>query len=147
MLRHQPTPPWAWPVWLGAGLGLYGISIALMLRGGPGVDSWDERRSNKMRQERFEFESGEPVVGVLHLPDAQVAAELFGVPTSVVHSEHSLLPDLAHESARLPRPRLELWLESQGQVDFYDDPVLIGPAADAITRFFAEALGSSGSGA
>jgi hypothetical protein len=29
-------------------------------------------------------------------------------------------------------PKRELWLTSQGQIDFYDDPKLIAPAADAV---------------
>jgi hypothetical protein len=40
---------------------------------------------------------------------------------------------------RLPRsqadrhaPKQQLWLESQGQIDFYDDTKLIAPAADAV---------------
>jgi hypothetical protein len=29
----------------------------------------------------------------------------------------------------------ELWLTSEGQIDFYDDPNLIAPAADAFSAF------------
>jgi hypothetical protein len=32
-------------------------------------------------------------------------------------------------------PKDELWLESQGQIDFYDDPKLVTPAADAVAAF------------
>jgi quinol monooxygenase YgiN len=32
-------------------------------------------------------------------------------------------------------PKHELWLQSQGQIDFYDDPRLISPAADAVAAF------------
>jgi uncharacterized protein len=32
-------------------------------------------------------------------------------------------------------PKRELWLESKGQIDFYDDPKLIAPAADAVAAF------------
>jgi hypothetical protein len=32
-------------------------------------------------------------------------------------------------------PKGELWLESQGQIDFYDDAKLITPAADAVAKF------------
>ena len=74
--------------------------------------------------------------------DAQGAAETIEVPTLIVHSERALSPDLAHAFfTRLKAPKAELWLDSQGQIDFYDDPALIGPAADAIARFFTEALG------
>jgi hypothetical protein len=79
--------------------------------------------------------------------DALRAAEQIQVPTLIVHSENALAPDLAHEFfARLTVPKLEMWVESQGQIDFYDDPALIEPAADAIARFFTEALGLSGTG-
>ena len=74
--------------------------------------------------------------------DAQVAAETIEVPTLIVHSERALSPDLAHAFfAKLEARKAELWLDSQGQIDFYDDPALIGPAADGIARFFTEALG------
>jgi hypothetical protein len=73
--------------------------------------------------------------------DAQVATERIAVPTLIVHSENALSPDLAHQFfARLTAPKTELWLRSQGQIDFYDDPTLIDPAADAMTRFFTETL-------
>jgi hypothetical protein len=29
-----------------------------------------------------------------------------------------------------------LWVESSGQIDFYDDPGLIAIGADAVARFF-----------
>jgi hypothetical protein len=32
-------------------------------------------------------------------------------------------------------PKQELWLVSQGQIDFYDDPKLVAPAADAVAAF------------
>jgi pimeloyl-ACP methyl ester carboxylesterase len=78
--------------------------------------------------------------------DAQGAAERITVPTLVVHSENALSPDLAPEFfARLDVLKTELWPGSKGQADFYDDPALIGPAADAIARFFAETVGSPAS--
>jgi hypothetical protein len=78
--------------------------------------------------------------------DAQGAAERIRVPTLVVHAENALSPDLAHEFfAGLAVPKTELWLESQGQIDFYDDPALIGPSADAIARCFTEAVAVPGS--
>ncbi|HSK06621.1 MAG TPA: alpha/beta hydrolase, partial [Acidimicrobiia bacterium] len=77
--------------------------------------------------------------------DAQGAAEEIGVPTLVVHSENALAPDLAHRFfARLKVPKEELWLQSEGQIDFYDDPALVGAASDAIVRFFAETLRAPG---
>lgn len=73
--------------------------------------------------------------------DAQQAAGRIGVPFVLVHSEHALAPALAREFyASVQTPKSELWLESQGQIDFYDDPRLIGPAADAIAEHFTNAV-------
>jgi hypothetical protein len=41
---------------------------------------------------------------------------------------------------RLKVPKRELWLQSQGQIDFYDDPRLIDAAADAMAEHFGMAL-------
>jgi uncharacterized protein len=69
--------------------------------------------------------------------DAQEAAARIRVPFLLVHSEHALAPPLARSFyATLCTPKSELWLESPGQIDFYDDPRLINPAADAITERF-----------
>src|SRR5436853_44119 len=55
--------------------------------------------------------------------DAMLAADRIRVPTLVVHSEKALVPAWARQFyARLTAPKQELWLESQGQIDFYDDP-------------------------
>jgi fermentation-respiration switch protein FrsA (DUF1100 family) len=68
--------------------------------------------------------------------DARGAADALDVPVLIVHSERALTPDLAHAFyAAVSSPKQELWLESQGQIDFYDDPKLIGPAADAVAGF------------
>jgi fermentation-respiration switch protein FrsA (DUF1100 family) len=65
--------------------------------------------------------------------DAQEAAARIRVPFLLVHSERALAPPLARRFyASVSTPKAELWLESQGQIDFYDDPRLIEPAADAI---------------
>lgn len=73
--------------------------------------------------------------------DALTASDVIDLPTFIVHSERALSPDLAHQFyARLQVPKAELWLDSQGQIDFYDDPRLIDPAADAISVFFDDAL-------
>jgi uncharacterized protein len=69
--------------------------------------------------------------------DAMSAAERIRVPTLIVHSERALLAPLAHAFyARLKAPKQELWLRSQGQIDFYDDPRLVEPTADAIADHF-----------
>jgi len=48
-----------------------------------------------------------------------------------------LAPDLARAFyTAVKSPKRQLWLESQGQIDFYDDPKLIGPAADAVAKLW-----------
>ena len=69
--------------------------------------------------------------------DAQEAAARIRVPFLLVHSEHALAPPLARRFyASIGTSKSELWLESRGQIDFYDDPRLINPAADAIAERF-----------
>lgn len=64
--------------------------------------------------------------------DAQRAAGRLAVPFLLVHSEHALAPPLARKFyATVTAPKSELWLDSQGQIDFYDDPGLINAAVDA----------------
>jgi len=73
--------------------------------------------------------------------DTMATADRLQVPTLMVHSEHALLPALARAFfARLKTSRQQLWLQSKGQIDFYDDPVLIGAAADAIAAHFKATL-------
>jgi fermentation-respiration switch protein FrsA (DUF1100 family) len=73
--------------------------------------------------------------------DTMATAGRIQVPTLMVHSEHALLPALARAFfARLRAPKEQLWLQSQGQIDFYDDPALIGAAADAIATHFRSTL-------
>jgi uncharacterized protein len=68
--------------------------------------------------------------------DVRGAADVITVPVLIVHSERALTPDLAHAFySAVKSPKQELWLESQGQIDFYDDPKLIAPAADAVAAF------------
>jgi uncharacterized protein len=65
--------------------------------------------------------------------DAQEAAARIRVPFLLVHSENALAPQLARRFyAAVDATKSQLWLESHGQIDFYDDPRLIDPAADAI---------------
>jgi fermentation-respiration switch protein FrsA (DUF1100 family) len=71
--------------------------------------------------------------------DARGAADTINVPVLMVHSEQALAPDLAHAFyAAVSSPKQQHWLHSQGQIDFYDDPALITPAADAVAAFWAE---------
>jgi uncharacterized protein len=68
--------------------------------------------------------------------NARGAAGAISVPVLIVHSEKALTPDLAHAFySAVESPKRELWLESQGQIDFYDDPRLVVPAADAVAAF------------
>jgi uncharacterized protein len=71
--------------------------------------------------------------------DAHGAAEVIDVPVLIVHSERALAPDLAHAFySAVQSPKREVWLDSQGQIDFYDDPRLINPAADAVAGLYSE---------
>ena len=84
------------------------------------------------------YVNGYAVQSLLHsLPfDARGAADVLEAPVLIVHSEKALTPDLAHAFySAVKSPKRELWLESQGQIDFYDDAKLITPAADAVAAF------------
>jgi uncharacterized protein len=68
--------------------------------------------------------------------DASGAADTIKAPVLIVHSEEALAPDLARAFyAAVKSPKQELWLQSQGQIDFYDHPKLIAPATDAVAAF------------
>jgi fermentation-respiration switch protein FrsA (DUF1100 family) len=84
------------------------------------------------------YVNGYAVQSLAHsLPfDARGAADVLEAPVLIVHSEKALTPDLAHALySAVKSPKRELWLESEGQIDFYDDPKLITPAADAVAAF------------
>ena len=69
--------------------------------------------------------------------NAQEAAPRIRAPLLLVHSEHALAPPLARNFyAEVTTTKSELWLESAGQIDFYDDPRLIDPATEAIAERF-----------
>jgi uncharacterized protein len=73
--------------------------------------------------------------------DSMGAAALIKVPAFIVHSEKALAPSLARRFiAKLAGPHEEFWLTSHGQIDFYDQPALIGAAADAIVDYFGRNL-------
>ena len=81
----------------------------------------------------YAVQSGAYTIGF----NALGAAAGISIPTLLIHSEHALAPHLARRFfAALPGPRTELWLESRGQIDFYDDPSLIAAATDAIAQWF-----------
>jgi uncharacterized protein len=67
--------------------------------------------------------------------DARGAADAIDVPLLIVHSDKALAPQLARAFfSAVKAPKRELWLDSLGQIDFYDDPNLINPAADAVAE-------------
>ena len=69
--------------------------------------------------------------------DVQQLAPTFPVPVLMIHSEKALMPALARKFyAALPGSKEQEWLSSNGQIDFYDDPQLIDPAADRVANFF-----------
>lgn len=69
--------------------------------------------------------------------DAQAAAYDITVPTLVVHSEKALAPALARKFfASLGGLKEQIWVESKGHIDFYDEAERIGTAADHLTRHF-----------
>lgn len=70
--------------------------------------------------------------------DAQSAAPQIRVPTLLLHAEKALAPGLARNfHAALAGPKTIEWLESSGQIDFYDDPALIAACADRLATHFA----------
>jgi uncharacterized protein len=70
--------------------------------------------------------------------DAMGAAATVTVPVIVVHSERALLPDLAREFyQRVRGEKYELWLQSEGQIDFYDDARLIAASTDLVAKGFS----------
>jgi uncharacterized protein len=75
--------------------------------------------------------------------DSMRAAALIKIPALIVHSEKALAPALARRFiANLAGPHKELWLTSRGQIDFYDQPELIGAATDAIVNYLGRAAPS-----
>ena len=69
--------------------------------------------------------------------DAQSFAPRIPVPTVLVHSHQALAPALARSFYDgLAVPKQMIWLESAGQIDFYDDPVLVGLATDHLVAWF-----------
>jgi uncharacterized protein len=69
--------------------------------------------------------------------DAQSLAANIEVPTLMIHSENALAPALARKFFdNLAGPKTQVWVESKGQIDFYDAPALIEPIADRLTQHF-----------
>lgn len=73
--------------------------------------------------------------------DVQAAADRLDVPTAMIHSERALSPDWARAFAARLGDRAEVhWVQSAGQTDFYDDPLLVAGAADRLSAHFARTL-------
>jgi uncharacterized protein len=69
--------------------------------------------------------------------DAQGAAPEIAQPTLLIHSERALAPSLARAFfAALAGPKEAVWMESDGQIDFYDDPRRTVPAATRLAAHF-----------
>jgi uncharacterized protein len=84
------------------------------------------------------YVNGYAVQSLAHsLPfDVRGSADVITAPVLIIHSEKALAPELAHAFySAVKSPKHELWLSSQGQIDFYDDPRLVTPAADAVAAF------------
>lgn len=73
--------------------------------------------------------------------DVQAAAECVQVPMLMVHSKRALSPPWAEKFFdALTCPKRIEWLESKAQVDFYDDPRLVGSASDLLADHFRRHL-------
>ena len=69
--------------------------------------------------------------------NARGYASQIQVPTLMIHSENALAPALARRFfEELAGPKEEVWTQSTGQIDFYDNPSLIEPAADRLAEHF-----------
>jgi hypothetical protein len=74
--------------------------------------------------------------------DVQSAAPRLRAPMAMVHSEKALSPAWArrfHDA--LPGDKTMDWIESEGQVDFYDAPHLVSAASDIVARHLRRHLG------
>lgn len=74
--------------------------------------------------------------------DVQPAAVRLRVPMVMIHSEKALSPAWARRFYdRLSVPKQIHWLPSKGQVDFYDEPTLVGQASDLLVTHLRTHLG------
>jgi uncharacterized protein len=73
--------------------------------------------------------------------DVQAAAPQLTAPIAMVHSERALSPAWARRFyAAVPGDKSLDWIDSQNQVDFYDDPQLVSAACDRVARHLREHL-------
>ncbi len=74
--------------------------------------------------------------------DVMPAAPRIGAPVVMIHSEKALSPHWARKFYdTLPGPKQMHWLESRGQVDFYDEPALVAKASDILAAHLRQHLG------
>jgi hypothetical protein len=67
--------------------------------------------------------------------DVQGAAPKLALPVAMVHAEKALSPHWARKfHDALPGEKTIDWLHSEGQTDFYDDPVLVDAASDIVAE-------------
>jgi fermentation-respiration switch protein FrsA (DUF1100 family) len=75
--------------------------------------------------------------------DAQAYAPRITAPTLLIHSEKALAPALARSFYdALGGPKEARWVESKGQIDFYDEAARIEPACDLLAAWFGEHVGA-----
>jgi uncharacterized protein len=79
--------------------------------------------------------------------DVQAAAARLTSPLAMVHSERSLSPSWARRFfAAAPVEKSLDWVESAGQVAFYDTPELVERASDLVATHLARHLGPGAAG-
>ena len=65
--------------------------------------------------------------------DVQAAAPRIQAPLAMIHSENALSPGWARRFYEaVTAPKQIHWIDSRGQVDFYDDPSLVRQASDVL---------------
>ena len=75
--------------------------------------------------------------------DGMSAAPRITVPTLMVHSDQSALPDNVRRFyAELRGPKALYWMQGQ-HLDFYDRPALVNEAADVVAAHFRRRLGAA----
>jgi alpha-beta hydrolase superfamily lysophospholipase len=79
--------------------------------------------------------------------DVQAAAARLTAPLAMVHSERALSPSWARRFfTAAPVEKSVDWVESAGQVAFYDTPELVERASDLVALHLARHLGSGAAG-
>jgi fermentation-respiration switch protein FrsA (DUF1100 family) len=74
--------------------------------------------------------------------DVQPAAPRIGAPVCLIHSEKALSPHWARKYYdALTVPKQMHWLESSGQVEFYDNPALVTKTSDLLAEHLRNHLG------